>query len=553
MIAILAIFAASAQPDVLEPLFSRGGGVAGRNISLDFGGRRVRNPSLLFSLPASANPYRLSLRRLTALNSLSSLMRSSPHLSGFAFDMSNCAFRNFLATPVALQFAQVLVYKDTNYNGDSSAIQRGSVCSACPQYDSATISNCQFTNCRTSGTGDFMNGGGLGFTSANEIRVESCTFTGCVQQSATECADPGCGGGAVYVSSSMKLIITKSSMTSCQADCGGGVWAYQVGSVEIDNTKMVQCSSSKKEGGGMRCDGAGSYRGAFVSFQSCSSEIARGVSATFVSVQSFHTDTNATGSAGANAFGALFFDKGNLEMHFSKFTGNAGYCTFYISNVITTDMSRTLFSSNTNQATTIYLYATTAQCDVRMDHLCFEGTDLPITLFQEKDSGSIQANLVDCYFSGTLTYDTGGSVTVQTDSLHTSTQVGQCDAHTATLSMTFSESESDLPTLETTSDEGGGSEVSPPTTPTSEPVDPSTGTSGSSGVEPTDPTPTPAVDGGKKANDKIGIIVGSIIAVIIVVVVVTLLVMCCMWRCRKSAIMKSQEVSDREVLAFPTL
>lgn len=572
MLGFLVIVTSSSQANVLEPLFSRAGGIAGRNISLDFGGKRLRNPSLLFSLPATTKDSRLSIRRLAAFNSLTSLLRSSPHLSHFAFDMSRCSFTNFLSTPIALRFAEatdVLTVSGQTIDGKPETVRRGDVCKDCPTYGSATISNCKFSNCKTSDTLDkiFKNGGALGFENAYIIRIEKCTFTSCSQSSATACADPGCGGGAVYVGSSDRLVLSGSSITSCSADCGGGVWTYRVSSVEIDNTKMVECSSSKKEGGGLRCD-EGSYRGAFVSFQSCTTTppSTGGSGAAFNNVKSFSTDTNATSCSGGtnNGWGAFRVQDGTVEIHFSKFISNQGAVGVLLQDALTVDLSRTAFIDQTAD-TDLYLYTTRAEMKASLDHICFQRNSYsvpPLSLAQQ--GGSLTVTMSDSYFSGSLVYATEtGSVAIETQNVFTNAHDSQCDAHTPTLSVepteTFSataeltddssSTSSSSSSTETTSDTSSSTET---TSDTSSSSDTGTGPTSSSGTGSSGVTTTPG-DEGNKGDNNIGVIVGSVIAVILVIVIVTLVVMCCMWRCRKSAVMKDHEVSDMDVLAFPTV
>lgn len=568
MLGFLVIVTSSSQANVLEPLFSRAGGIAGRNISLDFGGKRLRNPSLLFSLPATTKDSRLSIRRLTAFNSLTSLLRSSPHLSHFAFDMSRCSFTNFLSTPIALRFAAeaVLTVSGKTIDGTPQTVSRGEVCQKCPTYGSATISNCQFSNCKTS-DGIFKNGGALGFENAYVIRVEKCTFTSC-SQAGTTCTDPGCGGGAVYVGSSDRLVLSGSSITGCSADCGGGVWTYRVSSVEIDNTKMVQCSSSKKEGGGLRCD-EGSYRGAFVSFQSCTttSPSTGGSGAAFNNVKSFSTDTNATSCSGGSdgGWGAFRVQDGTVEIHFSKFISNQGATGVLLQNVLTADLSRTAFIDQAS-GIDLYLYTTGAAMQASLDHICFQRNSYsaaPLSLATQ--GGSLRVTMSDSYFSGTQVYAIEiGSVDLKTQNVFTNAKDSQCDAHTPTLSVeptaTFTATEeptddsssTSSSTTETTSDTSSSTETTSDTSSTGTSSDTGTDPTSSSGTGSSGVTTTPG-DEGNKGDNNIGVIVGSVIAVILVIVIVTLVVMCCMWRCRKSAVMKDHEVSDMDVLAFPTV
>ena len=528
MFVLLCAAVSSAGTDAVEHLFARGGGISGRNVTLDFAGMRLRNPSLMFSLPAASSPFKLSFRGLHALKSLSSLLRTSSYLSKFALDVSNCRFSEFLDTPIALSLA-TLDYTGKEYDGDATGIERGSVCSNC-QYDSITVSNCVFRNCNTRAEpGIFRSGGALGILKANAVRVTGCTFTAC-----SEVNTGGSGGGAIYVAESDSLYVEQSTFTDCTAQCGGGVWTNKVTNVDLVRTTMTRCSSSAREGGGVRCD-SGTCRLQLTTFEACSGPSTGGAAAAFSEVGLTLADWNATACVGS--WGMLRAQGGSCDMTFSQFVRNQvdTGATMYANDAAVT-IARTVFMDTANGQTDFYMSAmNTGSFTVALDHVCFQNTNaayVPIAFVQS--GGQLSCSLIDCYFSGTATWETQGGVSITSEQLHTNAQNAQCNSHTPTIE----------PPASATFTMSSDTFTSGPT------LDPTTATNAPTGST---STPTTSGDSGGGGSSNIGAIVGSIIAVIVVIVVVVLLSVFCVWRCRKSAVIDRREVSDMEILAFPTV
>ena len=551
MFVFLCAAVSGAGPDAIEHLFARGGGISGRNVTLDFGGMRLRNPSLMFSLPAASSPFKLSFRGLYALRSLSSLLRTSSYLTKFALDVSNCRFSEFLDTPIALSL-ETLDYTGKEYDGDARGIDRGSVCvdQQC-RYDSITVSNCVFRNCNTrTDSGIFRSGGALGILSANAVRVTGCTFASCREVN----TEGGYGGGAIYVSESNSVYVEQSTFTDCTAQCGGGLWANQVKNVDLVRTTMARCSSSTREGGGVRCD-SGTCRLELTTFEACRGPSTGGAAAAFSEVVMELADWNATACVGS--WGILRAQGGSCDMTFSQFVRNqvdAGAAMYANDAAVT--IARTVFMDTANGKTDLYMSVmSTGSFAVALDHVCFQNTDasyVPIAFVQLSSSGGqLRCSLIDCYFSGTATWETQGVVSITSEQLHTNAQNGQCNSHTPTIAPPASDTFTGLVTL--TDEPTPDPTTTTTTSSSSSPVDP---TVTDTPTEPTSsPTPSPTTSGesGGGGSSNIGVIVGSIVAVIVVIIVVVLLSVFCVWRCRKSAVIDRREVSDMEILAFPTV
>ena len=400
-----------------------------------------------------------------------------------------------------------------------------------------------------------MSGGAIGVVSSRTITVNGCTFTNCKEVS----GERSYGGGAIYIASSETLSVTGSTFTECTSQCGGGVWTNDVKTVTLTRCTMIRCESSSLEGGGLRCN-SGTCRLDNTRFESCRGPYTGGSGVAFINCASDVVDGNATACVGG--WGAMTVQGGSSEIAFSLFSKNQvekqndGTVLYVRSGSVT--IGRTLFTGTLNTDTDVCVYAEGGASTATLEHVCFENSMAgyyPITFYQQ-NQGQLSASVVDCYFSGASTWTTAGVIDITSESLHTNAKDLQCNAHTATMTFTasspftasemftaskaFTESStfsgmtptssdlSSLPSLETGEETGSTSEILE--------------------IETSQP-------GGDASGlgKKVGIIVGSVVGVIVVVAIVAVVVMFCAPRCRKSAVIDRNDVSDMEILAFPSV